>query len=75
MTEDEAKTKWCPAIRFHGVPSDDSLSNRSEASDRCITSACMAWQPTDNEGAPSAPGEPNQPPKPAGYCGLTRGRQ
>lgn len=56
MTEDEAKTKWCPFARVsanHG----DSASNRSVGLDdglgqephlfqasRCVGSACMAWR-------------------------------
>lgn len=33
MTEEEAKTKWCP----FGRP-------ETAATDRCIGSACMAWR-------------------------------
>lgn len=43
MTEDEAKTKWCPFSRV----GDDTLTanNRpSSASYDCIASACMAWR-------------------------------
>lgn len=49
MTEDEAKTKWCPAARFHAAPSDDIYSNRddmlkSSIHSRCLGSDCMAWR-------------------------------
>jgi hypothetical protein len=53
MTEDEAKTKWCPMVRF--VPSTEdhrAITNRvdvlvpddSKSIALCIGSACMAWQ-------------------------------
>lgn len=51
MTEDEAKTKWCPMVRVDLYISNRDLScvgNRSEhntISDRCIGSACMMWRP------------------------------
>lgn len=47
MTEEEAKTKWCPFVRFHGTPSDDCIPNRSEQLPnitRCLGSGCMAWR-------------------------------
>lgn len=37
LTEDEAKTKWCPMVRDNG-------SNLNGESSRCIGSACMAWR-------------------------------
>ena len=57
MTEDEAKTKWCPKVEHRGLG-------------KCIASACMAWRPTDNEGGPAAEGDPEPVYKPAGFCGL-----
>lgn len=44
MTEDEAKTKWCPFAR-----DSETAGNRSQAApDKihfpCIASACMAWR-------------------------------
>lgn len=56
MTEEEAKTRWCPFIRFtdetdgtYGVSNRGDVCDRShnqEARDlsRCISSACMAWR-------------------------------
>ena len=48
MTEDEAKTKWCPHVRVNAL-SASVLSNRGEAIERgisttCIGSECMAWR-------------------------------
>lgn len=56
MTEDEAKSRWCPHARivFDGVSTVGNRHPRSagsfEAEDlllspsRCIGSACMAWR-------------------------------
>jgi hypothetical protein len=52
MTEDEAKTKWCPFYRL--IPEtefDEGLDNRliglkeeNLLSSRCLASECMAWR-------------------------------
>lgn len=56
MTQDQAKTKWCPFVR-HGDHGGGSFNRGSEASNalnegrpgdnwmcNCIASACMAWR-------------------------------
>ena len=61
MTEDEAKTKWCPHVRF--VDCEDRLYDNRPSSMQngaiCLGSACMAWRwiNPDSEA-------------PDGYCGL-----
>jgi len=66
ITEDEAKTKWCPLAR--AGDGDDCATNRDLIEDnpvyaRCIGSACMAWRAVvqrtsrfDNDPPPSDPG-------------------
>ena len=51
MTEDEAKTKWCPFSRITGATeSHHAMDNRGDPVDAmrvpglCLGSACMAWR-------------------------------
>jgi hypothetical protein len=52
MTEEEAKTKWCPLVRFYEVePNSGRPIIINRASDgaigkesACIGSACMMWR-------------------------------
>jgi len=61
MTEDEAKTKWCPMARNfatdqngnHGVGNRDA--DGPMAISNCLASGCMAWRVLGQR---------------TGYCGL-----
>lgn len=45
MTEDEAKTKWCPhAVASHTNPRNGFDGRGGLAVHPCIGSACMAWR-------------------------------
>jgi len=53
MTEDEAKTKWCPETRFHVasgtvyhnrlIKTDDDTGSAKQNSANCIASDCACW--------------------------------
>jgi hypothetical protein len=65
MTEDEAKTKWCPFARIaDGEPS--VAVNRPEPYGdvpHCLASFCMAWRW-------ALVSQSAQVNRPDGYCGL-----
>ncbi len=46
MTEQDAKKKWCPMVRFNYCGSDMTDVNRPSEMDsmRCIASDCMMWR-------------------------------
>jgi hypothetical protein len=54
MTEEEAKTKWCPFARLTFSTEGFAAGNRfddcawAEKRALCIGSACMAWRWGDN---------------------------
>jgi len=71
VTEEEAKTKWCPQTRIH-VLDDVEYNNRQNfdagrIGDMCITSNCMMWVEDTSvkvsTGAMSVCG---------GHCGLVK---
>lgn len=69
MTEEEAKTKWCPMSRSIHVGrlmggSYASPTNKNAEHSRCIASDCMMWRKRTwfNEESQINVG--------AGYCGL-----
>jgi len=64
MTEEEANTKWCPMIRFHG----GGNYTVDDQNGRCIGSACMMWRPITETVADSNGGIYIQ--SFHGYCGL-----
>lgn len=51
MTEEEAKTKWCPFTRAGTAqrlaPVNRDISADVDSLTRCIGSACMAWRTCD----------------------------
>lgn len=73
MTEDEAKTKWCPFVRVHG---GDLSFNRYAAADNpafnctCLGSACMAWRWRWIPEMEISRGAHLIESKTEGYCGL-----
>lgn len=83
MTEDKAKTKWCPMLSRGHIANRSSVGGvREDLS--CIGSECMAWRWTNsperikehkllNKKGVGQPGRENKPwpeEQPAGYCGL-----
>jgi hypothetical protein len=44
MTEEEARKKWCPQVRYFVDADGLGRTNMPEDSCRCIASDCMAWR-------------------------------
>jgi len=75
VTEQEAKTKWCPFANSHYIGGNRGASDKQNPSQcRCIGSACMAWRtyPPEEWGKNEPPYHPSnvgiQPDD--GFCGL-----
>lgn len=75
MTEDEAKSKWCPhVVASHTDPRAAPSQYEREAGatspfrHNCIGSACMAWRVPHNVVDQDGYGIPNT--QGHGYCGL-----
>ena len=54
MTEDEAKTKWCPFVQITAesddyIPQTNRFEVASKGGTRCIGSACMAFRWVDKQ--------------------------
>lgn len=46
MTEDEAKTKWCPMVRYKSINGEgiNRWDSFTDSLSRCIGSDCMMWE-------------------------------
>ncbi|MDR3439848.1 hypothetical protein [Telmatospirillum sp.] len=50
MTEEEARKKWCPHVRFAATADESNAANRwndangNPPSCRCLASECMSWR-------------------------------
>lgn len=44
MTEDDAKTKWCPMVRMGDMNAPTGINAGNQAGTTCIGSACMMWR-------------------------------
>lgn len=78
MTEDEARTRWCPMVRLAAEPPDANGSwNRAATpmlkSTLCIGSDCMMWRDSLDYFIRDGNPEPRMRTEPqviGGYCGL-----
>lgn len=79
MTEDEARTKWCPFTRHAysvgnlGVTSVNRGNFLEPNECRCIASECMAWRWHHMFAYPLNPDDTSSPtitPDTKGFCGL-----
>lgn len=73
MTEDEAKTKWCPFARTYTGCGPSNRGPQGELDDNalCVASECMAWRDHFTRTESGAIVFENRG---FGYCGLA-GRQ
>jgi hypothetical protein len=81
MTEQEAKTKWCPFALSRVIPwvVEGGIKNKifagptaPEPMPLCVGSACMAWREIvkDREAPSPAPLGVREKYSAGGYCGL-----
>jgi hypothetical protein len=68
MTEDEAKTKWCPMAREVGEKISNNRHGFGFAHTMCIASACMMWSWNERHYMDDVP--PKTPKQ--GRCGLAK---
>lgn len=70
MTEDEARTKWCPMAR---VTVKEMPANRITERYNCIASDCMMWKVEISQyDANEINRKSNARQKATGYCGLAK---
>ena len=71
MTEEEAKTKWCPMVRVvYGIGDNRGLF---ESTTTCIASDCMMWRNNTIDVMVTTPedAEIAREHLEGGYCGLS----
>lgn len=74
MTEDEAKTKWCPMVRCDEMH-NRGQANRPDGSYNCIASGCMMWRWDKNEiRHPDSGRVVDTKNADTGYCGVAGAR-
>lgn len=71
MTEDEAKTKWCPMVRMDNAETEPSFNRNYGGSlpdgSNCIASDCIMWVVETSYGVNTAINVVT-----GGRCGLIR---
>jgi hypothetical protein len=75
MTEEEAKTKWCPHVRALSAADSAGINRTNNGAlhwaASCIGSECMAWRWERKFGAnPDKPEDCMELPPTEGRCGL-----
>ena len=77
MTEEEAKTKWCPHVRasIDGSPNASANKDNSDwdySKFKCIASDCMMWRYVDYDYIIPGNVPPSSKGALEGYCGLIK---